>query len=219
MKIGAKITASFAIALVLMATFGIASSLNLKNLANDNTEFYSEILLPIEHISSASTCFQRMRGNLRDIILDNKMSDMLNHQERIKYFQDNLKKDLAEFEKTISNPELSAEYKDLTSKLAMFENDNNKIQMLALSRKKNEALQLMRGEAFQLSQDIDASLKKLTDKSSALAKEKSDGNMKAANFAINLTLVLLLLAALIAAFLIAFFKKNISGIIEGILGE
>ena len=74
MKIGAKLISGFIIVAIIAGVVGIVGVTSLKTAAKSDTELYENMTVPISHLGEIATSFQRIRVNVRDMILTDRKS-------------------------------------------------------------------------------------------------------------------------------------------------
>jgi methyl-accepting chemotaxis protein len=82
MKISAKLFFGFSLVLIGALAIGAVGILNLQTIAANSETMYAHMTEPIAELSQIATSFQRIRVNLRDIILTDDPTKYSYFEER-----------------------------------------------------------------------------------------------------------------------------------------
>lgn len=206
LKIGTKLLCGFLTVILIAGVIGYVGIANLRTIEKLDTELYEMNTKPLVALGRVSTAFQRIRVNLRDVILDNSNSNT--YEERISNLSKVIVENLGEFEKGITIEETRAEYKKLQADIASYRSTIDKIVKLASESRTSEAYGVLTGEGRELASGIDESIQKLFDLEVNDAAEKSDYNTATAKKSIN-TMTILLIAGLVLGVAIAFMINSL----------
>jgi methyl-accepting chemotaxis protein len=72
LKMARKLLLGFTIVLAIAVIIGGVGILNIQSIADNDMQLYEHMTVPVSEMAQVATAFQRVRVNLRDIIL---MSD------------------------------------------------------------------------------------------------------------------------------------------------
>jgi methyl-accepting chemotaxis protein len=217
-SLGTKLLGGFIVVALIAACIGVFGIFKIKSIDQLDTELYEVNTKPLGEIGDAATLYQRTRVNVSDIIIDSfTNADPGGYVRRLAELDKELDGKLKEFEKTIKSEEIRKVFSDLNDDLKRFAPVRDKIISLARDGKKEEAVNLMRGDGFAIAKEIDAEITKLADTKVAQAKAKSDSNTVAANTTVMITTILTA-AATIIAFLLGFIlTRSITGPINRVV--
>ena len=221
MSLAKKMLGGFVIVAVIACCIGLFGIANVNKIGNLDTELYEVNTKPLGDIAAASTLYQRMRVNIRDIVLNGYMHK--DSGEFIKMINDidrEIDVHLAAFEKSIKSDEVRNVFASLQTALNKFHPVRDKIVALSKEGRTEEVMSLMRGEAMTIAGQIDAAIAKLTDMKISLAKAKADSNSATATWTVTITIVLTAVATF-AALLLGFFitrsvTKPINHVVAGL---
>ena len=167
-------------------------------------------LKPLGDIASASISYQRTRVNLRDLLLDSTPKDMEGHVALIAELDKDLQKKLTVFEKSIKSEDVKREFESLKQSVAKFEPLKERIIKLSLDGKKDEAISLMRGEAFTVAKSTQEEIDKLFQMKIDNSDKESDQNTAETNSATKFLLSITGAGVLFAIIFGFFISKVIS---------
>ena len=190
LKIGTKLISAFILVALISVLVGYVGISKIQSIDISYSELIEHNLRPLGDIGSAAVFFQRSRANLRDILIDTTSKDMEEHAARISQLDKEMDKSLENFEKTIQAEELKLAFRTFKDLNAKFDPVRDRIVKLARDGKKEDAVSVMRGEAFQLAQSVQESLDKLVQMKITQAEKESAQNTAQTNSAVKFMLTI-----------------------------
>ncbi|HAN10276.1 MAG TPA: methyl-accepting chemotaxis protein [Clostridiales bacterium] len=201
LKIGTKLILGFVMVAMIAGIVGIVGIMNIKEINNSGTVLYERNTVPLSNLTEISTSFQRMRVQLRQMILvadENLMqaqSDKINETREV--MDANSKVMGAAID---GNPILKAGFEEYVKAREAFYPQLIKAEDLAMQGKKQEALALISetgdsGIASRMLQEKIAELNKLTVEA---AKNRSEANTLQANTSVNVMMIVLVIGVLVS---------------------
>jgi len=216
MKISAKLILGFITVVLIVLAMGIVGFVSLKSVSKSDAQLYNNMTVPIQQMAEISTEFQRMRVNIRDMILTSNQEEIADYSNKIQERRANIDKLSTEFEKLILSKEMETEFSKFVESRANFKTQLDKTIELAKQNKDADAIALISekgdsGIASRAEQDaIDNILKmKIGD-----AGEKATANTKQANTSSLIMIILLAVGTLVSVFLGIFISRAISNPIK-----
>ncbi len=209
MKIGVKLIAGFLIVALIAGAIGLIGIVNIRTIDNLDTKLYQTMTAPLGELVIIVDSFQRMRGNVKDIILADNEAEILDYENLIKDRNAEFAKNLESYQKTLFTEEgqkLTADifekkrqYDGLVTEIIKSVRDNNKAQAIALNK----------GEGDKLRKEIEQAYERLMEIKVATAKQTSDGNTKTANTATMQMIIILAAGMAVSIFLGIFISSSI----------
>ncbi len=203
LKLAAKLISGFIIVALIAGVVGLFGIKQMNAIDAKDQELYELATVPLGEMGDISTAFQRMRVNIREMIL--AMDETaVNHQ--INNYNER-KKEIAEimpeFEKTILTKEGEEAYKSFKAYLDTFYLEVDKVITLVKAGNNDEALELIAedtpaGIAARDVQDIIAELVQLKNN---IAKNRSEENSAMASQA-SLVMMIVIIAGVVVAILL-----------------
>lgn len=209
LKISAKLLTGFILVAIIAGIVGAVGIMNLINIDAEYTVLFNEYGKPLGNIGDASSYFQRTRGALRDLIIEND-NDITKYISNIKTYDQNVDRNLDDFEKNINSQETTALFNSVKSDINKYRIEEEKIIRAATDKKANEALALLRGDAQTLVTSIDDGLNKLKDSKVANGNSRSDGLSITTNRTITIMITVVIIAVIVAIVLGVFISRIIS---------
>ncbi|ATW26099.1 methyl-accepting chemotaxis protein [Candidatus Formimonas warabiya] len=210
LRISVKLLAGFFIVAIIAGAIGVIGVKNIKEIESLDTDLYEKMTAPLGELVTITESYQRMRGNVRDIILASTPAEFDDYENSIKLRNDEFASNLESFKKTLLSDEGAAAIKDLEEAKANYDEEAAKIIELARANKDQEAILLLKGDAETATQQMEDALKLVTDLKVQFAKEAAGNNTQTANAATRSTVILLIVGVILALVLGIFISSSIS---------
>jgi len=210
LKIGSKLLGSFILLSLLAGAIGAVGVANLRKIAEEDKGLYERVTVPVSELLAVSTDFQRMRVNVRDLIYARSAEDRAKFLGRLKDLRDDLDKNVASCEKTVTTEEARKLFRDLDDARKSYYPLLDRTASLAVSGKSQEAVALMVGDMGKASRDLQSAIEKLCARKVLQGKEVAESNFAASKTAIQYTIVLAAAGMVLAVFLGIFIARIIS---------
>lgn len=215
LKIGTKLISGFIIVALIAGGIGAVGVYNLDKIDKNDQFLYTQITVPLGEMVLIAESFQRMRGNVKDIILSDTAEEIADYESRIAARNEEFSKNLNLYEATL----FSEEGKKL---MALVKTDKEKYdkvvtEIIAHVKKgdKASAIALMKGEGNTLRTEIETSYRRLAEIKVTSAHTTADENHQAAQSA-TLFMIVLLVIAMVLSVLLGWF---IASMIKKPIGE
>ncbi len=209
-KIGPKLIGGFFIVAIIAGIIGVIGILNLKKIDAADTKLYTNMTIPISLMSDVSTCFQRARINLNNIVRSNDARDIQKYKGVINDLSAKISENMDAFEKLIISDEMKKAYGELQTARANYKENLKEIINLAEANKDAEAYAIIDGKGYENAMAEQAAIDKIIDMKVSDAKKTSDTNTALANSAITIMISALIIGILIALLLGIFLTTSIS---------
>lgn len=207
LKIGTKMIIGFLIVALIAGGIGIVGVINIQNISESDTYLYTNMAKPLGDMIMVAESFQRMRGNLKDILLSKTDAEIADYESRIVDRNKEFDLYFTEFENLIITEEGRLLVENVKANKAKY--DAIAVQMIALVKngEMDKAYDLMKGDANTLRTLIEADYRTLKDQKVDIALSTSDSNTASANSASTL-MITLLVAAMIISLLLGYFISS-----------
>ncbi len=140
LKISAKLLIGFILVAILAGIMGVYSIINIKSLDDSDTELYEHNTVPIAQMADISTAFQRLRVNMRDMIIADDAETIEANRVRIMDRRAEISENSTEFEKLIISDDMQALYDDFKATRVVYGAEIDKVIVLAQANKDDEAI-------------------------------------------------------------------------------
>ena len=208
----------FSIVILVAAVVGIMVILDIQAINKNGTATYEEVTVPMNELTQLATSFQRVRINLREIILASDPAKMASEKDKLTQRQAEISAQADEFSKRIVSPEIQQAFDDFTKERQNITGYLDQILPLAMENKDDEAYALLESDAcYAAEQAEQAAILKLVDLEQKAASARTDENTATGDRAIVTVLAVLLggiaLAVLVAWYISHLFSKSMKKII------
>lgn len=218
MKIGTKMIVGYLIVALLAGAVGVVGIININSISDADTHMYEKMTVPLGELILVAESFQRMRGNVKDIILAESAAEIQDYSERIKTRNEEFSTNFDKFSSTL----LTEEGKQLTQSVK-----ENKLKYDAVVTRiidyvkagnKEAGLALMKGEDYDLGTLIENDYRRLMEIKVTVADQTATDNTQLASTSTKTT-VIILIAAMAISMLLGFFisssiKKPINKMVD-----
>ena len=208
--ISKKLLSSFILISLISGAMGAYGSYNLKAIDTSDTQLYENMTVPITQMSEISTEFQRIRVNMRDMIIAQSPEEIQLNISQIEERRADIDKISTSFEKTIISTEMRAEFEAFKAARVDFKPKLDKAIALAKENKDQEAVAMISengefGKASIVEQNV---IEKIISMKNVDAKAKSEANSKIANLTITIMLGVIIFV-MVMSILIGLYISNL----------
>lgn len=147
MKISAKLFLGFSLILIGALAIGTVGILNLRTITTNSDTMYEHMTVPIAELSQIATSFQRIRVNMRDIILADDPAKYSYYEERAEERRKEMTEHSEVFAETILSQDMRDAYDAFLATRVVFGEYYTQIMALAKEGKDDEALALLNSDA------------------------------------------------------------------------
>ena len=198
LKLRRKLLLSFSVVSIITAFIGIYAINSLSKIDAAGISLYENCTAPLSHCVKMATEFQRVRVNVRDILLSETPDEAKEYFGRITTLDQSIDEGLKKYESSI----LDETNKDNIEgfRLAKKEYLEGLVEFKKLidSGDKAAAIALIRGKLFKVNQRAQSTLDAVVKWSIDKAKDTSDYNTKLSSSTISVMITLLILAIVLS---------------------
>ena len=198
LKTGVKLVGAFMVLAVITGIVGVCGMVYIQTITNEDAILYKNMTVPISQLAAMDTDFQRIRINIRDVILSNDAAESQKYIDTINQLSTDMDKNGADYEKLILTKEMGDLFTSYSAARKTFDLDRGRIVTLATANKDSEAIALLRGDAYTNSMAVTDLLDKMTAMKVAQAKQSSDTNAADARQATIMMIIIMAAAILLA---------------------
>lgn len=219
LTIRTKLLLGFLLVAAIAATVGFVGISNIRNLEKEDTRLYETMTAPLSDLMDMETNFQRMRVNLREVVLSTSQQDFDHYSNRFNEHSSQFEKSAAIFEKTILTDHVRDQLRQAESAKKEYEDEAKKVMSLAMSGKKAEAVAHMRDQGLKANQACQVALDSLQSGKLKVAQRVAQGNSDTADKAAISMGILIFIGIVIAIVLGWFIARGIQKIGVSIIEE
>ncbi len=203
LKIRTKLMMSFLLVAIIAGVVGYVGVTNIGKATETASAMYERNTAPMGELAAISTAYQRVRVNLRDIVLLKSAEEARRKITVVKELQKLIQQKMIEFEKNIHSEEIRREFQALKAANDRFDPITDKILQFASSGQKDEVVQLLHGEGMVVAKAMGDSIQNLINQKSEQARERAESNRAMAETAIRYSIIIAV-AGMVIALLIGF---------------
>jgi len=208
MKIGAKLILGFILVAILAGTIGGVGIINIQKIDKADTELYEKITVPLGELVTIVGAYQRMRGNVRDVILANTPEEIVDYENRIKERNDEVATTLDSFETTLFTDEGKQLVIDIESLLEEYNVHVTEMIAFVKAGDVESAKEIMKGDANTIRTQIDEKLNRMVEIKVGAGKTTAETNTQSAKTA-TLTMVILMIIGVVASILLGLYISSV----------
>jgi len=210
LKISTKLLSGFILVALITGVMGYYGIVNIKAADVSDTQLYENMTIPVVLMGEISTGFQRLRVNVKDILVAKDAEEIKVLLERVQSRRDSINLISVDFEKRILSDEMKKAWEAFKQTRVTTGKDLEKFLELVKANKMQEALALAKGDFEKSSRAEMNAINKIMAMKAHDAKVKAEANTALASSTINAMLIFMILAVLIAVGLGVIISKIIS---------
>jgi methyl-accepting chemotaxis protein len=219
LTLGRKILAGFLLVACIAGLSGIFATGGIWDVSRRGEQMYTGNLVPISDLTEVVKGYQTSLCLLRDIVIDKSSQEQNEHLEKLKQSEGRVAKGLASFFAANRSREAAALQKSIGEDLKLYEYFREKVVELATTERRDEAINIMRTQASDVTDRIDESITKVVALNKAQAHQRYTDNAAAARFALAISALCLSLGVAAALFIGYFLSRSITAPLAMIAGK
>jgi methyl-accepting chemotaxis protein len=217
LKIGAKLICAFVMVAVLAGIVGIVGIVNLRTVDQEYSDLYLNSGVGLADIGKVMIAYQRVRVNLRDIILEKNLANRPQYAQNIKELGAVAYSSFDKYNKSIKNPEERQLADNVKNALDRYAPVREKAVALALNGQDAEVSAVLGGEGAKVAQDLNASIDRLMEYNIKTGQIQAQNLSKQATTVIWTMTIIVLIAVILAIALGIFVARIISNPVKDML--
>jgi methyl-accepting chemotaxis protein len=211
MKISVKLLLGYILVALIAGIIGIIGVINITKLNDLGHELFEVNVTPLVDLAHASTSYQRIRVNLRDLVIDKDMPSRKKHADQVSALDSRMAEAMKNFEKSIRTEEMRKRYERVLAEYGKYNDLSKKIIALAMEGKTETAIAVMRSDAIvDAAKHTDEAFEALEDYKIVRAKVKADYSIDAASSSARIMIALSIIGMALAIGLGIFVSRTIS---------
>lgn len=218
LKLGQKMSASFAILIIIAIAIGWVGISNVKDLGKNDDELYKQNTLGLKSIGQIAIKFNQTRMLFLYVVNSKTANEVSAFEKDIDRLKLELNKEIDLYSQTISNDEDRQNYNKLKSELDSYMMYLKKI--IEYKSTQNESmLASTTVQAREQAGKANSIVTEMIDWNTNMAKVKANNNTGIVNSTFTFMITMLALAVIIAIVLSAYMIRNANSIIKSLLTE
>ena len=197
-KLGTRLIVGYLLIVLVAVAIGAVGIFNLYKIDGQYSEMHVKATVPLGQLVDFVDAFQRMRGNVKDILLSSSASEISQYELIINQRNQEFDTNLALVEETLMTEEGHTIVDEIRQEKAKYDEVTKRIIALAKAGNVSEALSLNRGEGDNIRKALEENVEKLTTMKVDIANETSVAN-SASTKAATVTMIIILASGVLAA--------------------
>ena len=198
MKTSVKLIGSFMIIAILTAIVGVLGIIYIRQIDAADTRLYQNQTVPIAQLQDISVSFQRIRVNLRDMLLAKTPEETQKYADTVDQLLIDIEKVETEYQALVMSQEMQTLFDNYISSYEEFIPYIDQITSLAMAGKQEQGLTILRGDAFISAKKIEANIDDMVAMKIEQAQTTSNENTANAAQASTIMTVIVVIAVLAA---------------------
>jgi methyl-accepting chemotaxis protein len=211
LKLGTKLICGFISVAVIAAIIGYFGIREMNKIEDADVTLYQKITVPITQLQDISTAFQRMRVNVRDMMLATTPQEQQQKIKLIVELREAIDKAAGEFEKTILTDEGRKLFDDFKQSRSAYGPMIDRMVQLSQAGQNKEAMALMKGDGAVASRNEQNAIEKLVEAKLKQAKLTNESNTALSATATKIMSILIAVGVLLAVGLGLFITRMVQG--------
>ena len=146
-KISTKLLLGFAVVMAVAVAVGAVGIVNLRSISENDVQLYRSMTVPMGDLTQIATSFQRIRVNMREMILLNDPAEIANVEQKIAQRRAELDERQGTFAEQILSDDMQKAYEEYLAARVVFGEYYEKIRALAEENRDEEAFALLQSDA------------------------------------------------------------------------
>ncbi len=219
LNIGVKLIISFIIVALISGVVGVIGIVNINNIAKLDNQMYLTMTDPLGDAIDFVEAYQRMRSNIRDIILTDDLTVMADYEGRIQDRMAEFNKSVNIYEQSLFSEEGALLVGELKVNIRKYEEVLNECIKLAKQHKDDEAYSLLTGDkANTIVKDLESEYRRLVEIKVTAAESTAQDNQAHAKTATMTMLAVVAVGVVLSIILGILISRIIKNPINELLG-
>ncbi|WP_315068921.1 HAMP domain-containing methyl-accepting chemotaxis protein [uncultured Clostridium sp.] len=198
LKIATKLITSFIIVAFIAGVVGAVGIMNVHKINNLDTELYEDHTATMPDLTNIASDYEMERGLIKDLLIVKDENKKQENTKRLRDLDEEIDSSMVHFENNAREAEVINELDNLKKLITSFRQLRDKELSFITANQEQQAIDIMYNEGAVTSDNVQASIDKLTKLKTDLAKEASDTNSASANTATVMMLVVIFIGVIIA---------------------
>lgn len=209
MKIGTKMIVGYLLVALLAGAIGVLGIVNIKTIDDADTKLYEMMTVPLGQMIEVAESFQRMRGNVKDIMLADTPDEIKKYEETIDTRNTEFITNLELVSETILTEEGRLLVEDIKANKEKYDEVVSQLITYVKSGNHEKARELNVGVGNDLRTLIENDLDALKESKIGLAETTARENTELANSSTVMTIIILVVVMAISMLLGYFISSSI----------
>ena len=197
----------FLIVALIAGGIGLVGVININQISESDEYLYTHMTDPLSDMIIVAESFQRIRGNLKDILLAKTPEEIADYESRITERNVEYNEHIANFEKSLFTEEGKRVTAEMKENKVRFDELSTQIIAYVKAGQNDLVYDLMMGETETVRKIIEEDYRTLKDLKVAAALKTSEDNLSQSSSA-SFMMIALLISAMIISMLLGYFISS-----------
>lgn len=198
LKIATKLITSFIIVAFIAGVVGAVGIMNVHKINNLDTYLYEDHTATMPDLTNIASDYEMERGLIKDLLIVKDENKKQENANKLRDLDEEIDSSMVHFENNAHEAEVINELDNLKKLITSFRQLRDRELSFITANQEQQAIDIMYNEGAVTSDNVQASIDKLTKLKTDLAKEASDTNSASANTATVMMLVVIVIGIIIA---------------------
>lgn len=204
-----KLILGFSAVVMMALAIGVFGYSQINKIVDADTRLYEKGVVALEKIGVISSNFQRVRSNVREIVLESDPLEIKLREDRIWIFRENVGQAAKSLEKALPDAEAKKLYNEFMEARRNYGSKLSRIVELAKQNKDAEAAKFIAQDVYETEKEMIRHIEILTEYLAVSAKRISDMNIATATMSGRSLLGLAFWASLLASIMTVIITRSI----------
>lgn len=209
MKIGTKLVVAFLIVALIAGGIGFLGIYNIRKVQENDRTLYRRMTVPLGEMIYVAESFQRMRGNLKDMVLVTTQNDIEDYEARIQQRNAEFTENLLSIQETLLTDEGKQTVDRIFEEKINYDKHAETVIALAKENRDDQAMALLNGEMAEIRKNIETDYRDIIAAKIEMAKSSADTNEATTEASVTTTLILIVLGMVLSIGLGYFISRSI----------
>lgn len=209
LKIGAKLVLGFMIVSLISVLIGITGIMKISQIHELEIKTHKTITVPLTQLNTILDSYQRMRGNIRDVLLSEDTASMSDYKNRISERNEEFDKNLDIFKTTLVTDTGRQLNEDIKMQKKEYDAVVNTVVELAFQGQKQQAYTYLRENGEPIRQKLEANIQEMVKQKVILADKNMADNSAKSKEAFSIMLTLVIIGFIVSIFVSVFISRSI----------
>lgn len=198
LKVNVKLIIGFIIVAIIAGIIGIVGAVNIKTIDDADTRLYETMTVPLGEMVIIVESYQRMRGNVKDLLLATSPEQIADLEERIALRNDEFDLNLASYESTLFSEEGANLINNIETLKARYDALVLEVIDYVKEGDHESAMEIVSGEGNDIRTQIEKDVKRLVEIKVNSASDVARDNTTMANTAMTLMISLVVIGVILS---------------------
>lgn len=198
LKVGMKLILGFIIVAIIAGAIGVVGIININKMSQANNNMYTKMTVPLSDMAFFMQSYQRMRGNIKDLLLSTTTEEIADYENRISLRNEEFDTYFNSFQSTIITDEGKKLVENVISNKAIYDGLTQEVIKYVKAGDIESAKKIVYGEGNDIRTQIEDDCDQLIEIKLDLADSTYEENTAMASSSSLVMIILVVLGVLLS---------------------